>query len=927
MQGKSKKQKVKSPNTTFSFPLFPFGNEFKNESFHPMISGEPSMTARKSQWTKAAFASLASLFGSSRKKRHFRTRLLIELLENRCVPATITPTTFADGVLGSGSLRDAVLQFNADAGSDDDIILLEPGTYALTIPNIGGHHETAGLTGDLNLTSASHRWILQGAGSSGNNATVIDASQLQDRVLQIVTPGTQVVFRDLVIQGGLAQDDGSDGALAGTTDALGGGILNNGGDVTLDNVLVQNNLARGGDIVVLSAPGHTASGGGIYSTGGALTIAGVTLANNRAIGGRGGDHNGNQYAGTGGTAGGGGLYATGGSLEISDSMIASNQARGGRGGDGSYSTPSGLNNGGVGGMGQGGGLYVNGSSLTLTTSTIASNQGTGGSPGVYGGYGTGLGGGLYKFGTLTVSNSTLAGNSATYGGGTYNSGTLTVSNTTLSGNSGSGIENEIGTLTVSNTTLSGNSGSGIDNHESGTVTVTNSTVSGNTGGRGIYNYSGRLTVSNSTVSGNTIGIYNESGTVTVTNSTVSGNTGGGIDNYSGRLTVSNSIVSGNTGGGIGNISYSSTLTVSNSIVSGISTSYAQGGGIYNGGTLTVSNSTLSGNTAPQGGGVANDGTLTVSNSTLSGNTAISYEGGGIYNYGTLAVSNSTLSDNAAAGDGGAISAQFHVTLTNVTITANRANTGGATSHGGGLFALLAFPVLHNTLIADNFNGATGTTRDDVYGWNLGGDYNLIGDGTGMRGLTNGVNGNLVGSAAAPIDPLLGPLADNGGPTLTHALLAGSPAIDAGNNAYATDWDQRGAGFPRIVNGIIDIGAFEVQADGPVPPDPRRRLGHAPVESTLIPANPLRLDRTVDVSSGRPTDQPLSPSAIPNIPLTQKAQAGPAIATGPNSKSESRNPKQIRSTKSKPEKGGERASDLGISDFEFVSDFDIRASDL
>jgi hypothetical protein len=80
------------------------------------------------------------------------------------------------------------------------------------------------------------------------------------------------VFRDLLIQGGLAQDDGSDGAVAGTTDALGGGILNNGGSVTLDDVVLQNNVAQGGDASVLGAPGHNARGGGIYSTGGALSI-------------------------------------------------------------------------------------------------------------------------------------------------------------------------------------------------------------------------------------------------------------------------------------------------------------------------------------------------------------------------------------------------------------------------------------------------------------------------------------------------------------------------------------------------------------------------------------------------------------------------------------------------------------------------------
>ena len=184
-----------------------------------------------------------------RHRRYKRAsyRPAVEVLEGRWVPTILMPTTFADGGLGSGSLRDAVLQFNADAGTDDDIIRLSAGTYTLTIPNAGGRHETAGLTGDLNLTQTSHRWIFQGAGSSGNTPTVIDASQLQDRVFQIVTPGTQVVFKDLVIQGGLAQDDGSNGALAGTTDALGGGILNNGGDVTLDNVVLQNNVARGGD--------------------------------------------------------------------------------------------------------------------------------------------------------------------------------------------------------------------------------------------------------------------------------------------------------------------------------------------------------------------------------------------------------------------------------------------------------------------------------------------------------------------------------------------------------------------------------------------------------------------------------------------------------------------------------------------------------
>src|SRR5262245_3972850 len=94
-----------------------------------MISGGFSMAWRKSSWAKAVFSSSAFLFGSARKKQPYRTRLLLEPLEDRCVPTTIMPTTFADGVLGSGSLRDAVLQFNADSGTDDDTIQLQAGLF------------------------------------------------------------------------------------------------------------------------------------------------------------------------------------------------------------------------------------------------------------------------------------------------------------------------------------------------------------------------------------------------------------------------------------------------------------------------------------------------------------------------------------------------------------------------------------------------------------------------------------------------------------------------------------------------------------------------------------------------------------------------------------------------------------------------------
>jgi hypothetical protein len=238
-----------------------------------------------------------------------------------------------------------------------------------------------------------------------------------------------------------------------------------------------------------------------------------------------------------------------------------------------------------------------------------------------------------------------------------------------------------------------------------------------------------------------------------------------------------------------------------------------GGGIYNAGTLTVQGSTISGNFATDGGGIYNSGTLTLSASTLAGNCAL--YAGGIENYGTLALGNSTLSSNAAGSFGGGLwSAAFApaaVVLTDVTITANRANTAGLGGQGGGLFidpSSTALPVLHNTLIAGNYSGATGTSRDDLSGAVDGGsDYNLIGDGTGMTGIGNGVNGNQVGSASSPLDPLLGALADNGGPTETVAMLAGSPALNAGDPAQLGVADQRGVAR----SGGVNIGAYQASA--------------------------------------------------------------------------------------------------------------------
>ncbi|HKM55189.1 MAG TPA: Ig-like domain repeat protein, partial [Isosphaeraceae bacterium] len=282
-----------------------------------------------------------------------------------------------------------------------------------------------------------------------------------------------------------------------------------------------------------------------------------------------------------------------------------------------------------------------------------------------------------------------------------------------------------------------------------------------------------------------------------------------------------------------------------------------GGGVYNDGSLTLANDTLSGNSATDGGGVYNDGSLTLANDTLSGNSAYDY-GGGVDNYGTVTLTNDTLSENSADYYGGGISNwDGTVTLTNDTLSGNSATAGGGISNYGGTMTLTNDTLSGNSATADgggvyNDNYGTATLTNDTLSGNSadygGGIYNdpsgtvtpgntiiagntasfagpdvsggVTSQGSNLIGKTDGSSGwvatDLTGTVASPLDPQLNALADNGGPTETMALLPGSPAIDAGSNALANEYslatDQRGAGFPRIVNGTVDIGAFEAQQE-------------------------------------------------------------------------------------------------------------------
>jgi hypothetical protein len=679
----------------------------------------------------------------------------IEVLEDRCLPTTFTPTTFADGGSGSGSLRDAVLQANADTGTASDMIQLKAGTYALTIVNTNGH-ETAGLQGDLNITSTKHSLIIQGTGTSGSSATIIDASMLQDRILEIVNPGTQVTLRNLVITGGLAQDDGAAGVLPGTTPAYGGDILNDGGNLKLDNVVIENGLALGGNgahaaSIHNGGVGLDARGGGIYSQAGTLTIAGSKIANNKAGGGAGGaggqatPHSGpGGQGGAGGAAMGGGIYVADGILHVSTSVLTLNQAVGGRGGvggAGSNQFPMGGTGGtgGKGGVGEGGALFGVRVQIGLSDSHVVKNQAIGGTGGT-----GGIGGSPAEFSSATggVGGSGGAGGAAQGGGIFASEGMLTLTALTLSGNMIRG----------------GNGGAG---GSGGTASLGGN---GGAGGHGGVAQGGGLFVSASKC---------DLSMSTADHNRALGGSGGIGGFGAGGFTTGASGAGGNGGAG----------------------GAAQGAGLFVlSGTLTLTNSTIPQNTAKggSGGDGGTEGFRTGFGTGGSGGNGGSSQGGGLYlSSGSVDLANCTIALNATVDSVGGKAA------------INGKPGVGAMGQGGGVNNAGATVNALNTIIAQD----KAAQAPDFFGDFATASHNLLGNNAGSN--LSGGNGNLVGTPQKPIDPMLAALANNGGPTKTMALLDGSPAIDSGTTNGAPSVDQRGVtrGQPP------DIGAFEDTSDG------------------------------------------------------------------------------------------------------------------
>ncbi|MGA3354861.1 MAG: right-handed parallel beta-helix repeat-containing protein [Acidimicrobiales bacterium] len=438
------------------------------------------------------------------------------------------------------------------------------------------------------------------------------------------------------------------------------------------------------------------------------------------------------------------------------------------------------------------------------------------------------GGAFYNDGVLSVSNCVLTNNSAYYGGGVVFADTgasaTSITNSTVTGSSSGGgyggvLYVESGAITLSADTITGNSsyyyGAVLYDYESGhtvgAVTINQSTISNNAA---YYDYGGAL-------------YLDDAGALTITGSTFENNIldyyyGGAVyDETSGELTVSGSTFNGNASGGY----------------------YGYGGAIETDGTdLSVSGSTFEGNIANYGGAIYIEGSSataveSITTSTFSDNkgSGYYYYGGAIYDdYGDLQISDSTFDGNAAAYGGGALfyESADGLYLVNDTFDGNVANSGGAiyldeaattgsinllndtitrntAYYGGGI----AYPEyansIENTIVAGNSGGATTDGGGDCYGSGATANAgsadkggNIDSDGTCFS--------SIISRDQTGVNPDLGSLSNNGGPTATDAELPGSPAIGTAQAGFCPLTDQRGVARPST---SCDVGAYQSASAG------------------------------------------------------------------------------------------------------------------
>lgn len=706
------------------------------------------------EWTTAA--SRGPRIRSQLRSRSLSKRFsVMEKLEQRIVLSAITPQLNGPGSDGNG-LRDAIQQANSNG--EDDIIYLSAGTWGNATLNGPTGQENAALTGDFDLTERDRTVIFEGAGAG---ITIIDGSQI-DRVFH-VHENVRAIFRNLTIANGLAYDSGFSGTLPTERPAMGGAILVEFGTLELDGVELRNNTARGADGAP-SRAGRHAFGGAVAALNSEVTVANSVFSGNEATGGVGGpgfsgqsggdgeDGEPGTDGGSGGSAHGAAIYSKESGLTISGSLFDANAGVGGRGGHGGEGGAGKLGgaggNGGGGGQGgtvRGGALFFDEGALDVSASVFQNSRAVGGDAG----------------------HGRRGGSGGNSGGGGEPNGAFGGTSNVGGWAQGGAIWVGVGNVTVSGTRLidgyleGGLGGLGGIGGNGGNVDAS----TGGEGGSGGFGGEGGVAQGG--------GYFQNRGMASITESEIAGNEVvggmGGPGGSGGRAGSSGDDGNPDVDGGNG--------------APGGRGGDGHGGGIYiQNVDAVVTNVTISGNqTSPGEGGLGGG------QGTAQGNGDPGREGG-------------TSPRGTSEGGGLWTDDAADMTLRSATISNNEAILGTAS----GVFndGSLHF-VMDNTIVAGN------KSDDDIVGpINTTSSNNVIGNGSALLGVSDGLNGNQIGSVSNVLDAGLGLLQDNGGPTRTHALIAGSVAIDTGLRDVIPITDQRGT--LRPLQSPVDIGAYEFQ---------------------------------------------------------------------------------------------------------------------
>ncbi|MBX2997357.1 MAG: pullulanase-type alpha-1,6-glucosidase [Caldilineaceae bacterium] len=736
-----------------------------------------------------------------------------------------------EGTTVYASLDAAAVQSAIDAAGAGDEVRVAG--YCRGVQTVGGTDQTAYIDKALTLRggyTVTH-WI---DSDPISNPTTLDADEL-GRV--VVITGATATVENLQIINGNADE--------------GGGFYVADATATISNTLVYSN-------------GANSLGGGLFNTGGVVVVHGSIFERNGAPAGGGMANMGVDASPvltmTGGSVlrfnlglGGAALYNENGQARIEASQVYSNF-----------------------GFVTGGGIFSIWSNDALTSSLVITDGAV-----ISQNLALLFGGGVSVLGgAVTIAESTLQGNLASNGGGLA---LWTIEEALDSRGDLSGVLiyenlafNSIDPVVDWLTQWQKHVGDGFEDFASLFDDLDETDLADMGGiGAGIFSAADLLSVRDSEIYSNTAhllggGIHSEGDThifKTLVEHNWAGESGGGLDAWEGLIQIVSSTFRHNWAdeGYGGGINTETTLTISDTVIYDNYALYS-GGGVAATASTAISYTSILSNSAESGGGLSvaaedfdqsftlyrsevlsntasnagggievnaglDDTPLTIRESTIAYNRSAG-EGGGIRTtadegVATLVMVNSTVSQNQTDESGGGIANSDQLELYNVTVTGNVADADGDESgDGGGVFNdISGTATVTATIIAANFdNSSTGDVHPDVSG-DFSGGYNVIGDNTGDNGsFVDGVNGDQVGDSATPLDPLLGPLQNNGGPTIasgaatyTHFPLSGSPALNRGDPSGCVDEtgspllnDQRDFVRPDSIGARCDVGAVEAQ---------------------------------------------------------------------------------------------------------------------